>query len=124
MAIPLLDNVEVLATKPQDPRYFHPSNRPWASVNEVLTELEYRHTGLLVNINGVVYWFKEGVADANLVIFIPDIDFPEIVNNLTTEDPNKSLSAEMGVRLLEFINGLSITSNQAAQELYLRVSFN
>jgi hypothetical protein len=63
MAIILNDNIAVNAPKPQDDRYFHPDNRPWNSINEVLTVLpsSRRFVELLVNINGVVHVFKNDI---------------------------------------------------------------
>lgn len=61
MAIALNDNTRVLAPKPTDPRYFADDNTPWASVEAVeagipLTE---RHPELLVDVLGVIYWWKD-----------------------------------------------------------------
>ena len=114
------DNIRLLAPKPIDERYLHPSNRPWNSVSEALSGITYRHQGLMVNISGTIYWFRNGVLDIDLVIFIPEIDIPEIVDNLNSNATDKTLSANQGRILKEYIDSLSITSNQAAQELYLR----
>tara|TARA_Y100001963_G_scaffold109679_1_gene151672 strand:+ start:918 stop:1868 length:951 start_codon:yes stop_codon:yes gene_type:complete len=116
------DNIRLLAPKPIDERYLHPSNRPWNSVSEALSGITYRHQGLMVNISGTIYWFRNGVLDIDLVIFIPEIDIPEIVDNLNSNATDKTLSANQGRILKEYIDSLSITSNQAAQELYLRDS--
>lgn len=69
MAINLNDNIKVLAGKPTDARYLN-NLAPYASELEVNTLIDSveRYTGLTVNINGVEYWYKEGIDDINLVI--------------------------------------------------------
>jgi hypothetical protein len=69
MAIELNDNIKVVAPKPSDPRYFKASNVPWSSTAEVNANIPSteRHRGLTVNINGVEYWYKVGILDANLI---------------------------------------------------------
>lgn len=62
MAIPLNDNVKVIAPKPSDPRFFAPDNTPWSSIVAVeagipLTE---RHPELEVDVMGTIYWWKDG----------------------------------------------------------------
>jgi hypothetical protein len=68
MAILINDNYSLAATKPFDARYLNIST-PWtsiAAVNAAITT--YRYTGLTVNINGVEYWYANGVGDGNLII--------------------------------------------------------
>lgn len=121
------DNIRLLAPKPIDERYFHPSNRPWNSVSEALSGITYRHQGLMVNISGTIYWFRNGVLDIDLVIFIPEIDIPEIINNLTTQDSTKTLSAEMGyvlrqqIQTIETILNSDDTSLDTLQEIVDRI---
>jgi len=70
MAIGLNDNIYVNAGKPSDPKNLNTSNQPYANVAEVLTQipLSLRPPGLTVNIQGVEYWFKDGVGDSDLVV--------------------------------------------------------
>jgi len=69
MAINLNDNIKVLAGKPTDARYLN-NLAPYVSETEVNTTISSveRYTGLTVNINGVEYWYKEGIEDTDLVI--------------------------------------------------------
>ena len=74
MAIPLNDNVEVFAPKPSDPRFLRPDNSVWTSVAEVNSTipLTRRYPGLPVNINNVIYRYKTGIQDSDLVIDNPN----------------------------------------------------
>jgi len=101
------DNIRLLAPKPIDERYLHPSNRPWNSVSEALNGITYRAPYLWVVIAGKLYWFQGGVGDEDLVEFLPEIDIPEIVNNLTTNDSSKTLGADMGVLLKSYIDAIN-----------------
>ena len=67
MAILINDNYSLQAIKPFDARYLNIST-PWASVGAANAGIPtYRYTGLTVNILGSEYWYKDGVADINLV---------------------------------------------------------
>jgi hypothetical protein len=74
MAIQLGDNIKLGLALPTDARYYSTAtNKPWTGVTEVNTKLlggvgGVRYTGLTVNVAGVEYWYKEGIADGNLII--------------------------------------------------------
>lgn len=70
MAIILNDNIRINAGKPADAKYLSSANTPYASVAAVNTAITVpeRHIGLTVNIMGVEYWYKDGVADIDLVL--------------------------------------------------------
>lgn len=63
MATSLNDNINTLAPKPIDSRYFHPDNRPWLSVNEANNSisLTVRYPNMSISVDGVEYWYKGGV---------------------------------------------------------------
>jgi hypothetical protein len=69
MAIIINDNFAVNVGKPVDSKYMNIS-APWTSISAANTgiPLAYRYQGLTVNINGVEYWYKNGVADVDLII--------------------------------------------------------
>jgi len=63
MAIQLSDNISINAAKPDGARYFNRANRPYESVQQVLSELAQSvlHEGLTVNVMGIEYWFPDGI---------------------------------------------------------------
>ena len=65
MAIDFNDNLQIRAPKPIDDRY-----GPWETIEEGLINVPYpyRYDKLTLNINGVEYWFKEGLEDVDLII--------------------------------------------------------
>ena len=69
MAIALGDNIGVTGPLPTDNRYYNTSNNlPWTGVTQVNTALSgVTYIGLTVNISGVEYWYKDGIADIDLV---------------------------------------------------------
>jgi hypothetical protein len=76
MAINLTDNIRVGMQKPVDSRYFDVANSglvPWQSLAAVKNQTTgiptaLRFRGLTVNIQGVEYWWKDGITDPDLVI--------------------------------------------------------
>jgi len=71
MSIKLGDNIEMTGPVPNDARYLN-VNVPWTSTTEVNSALlggtgGVRYTGLTVNINNTEYWYKDGIADIDLV---------------------------------------------------------
>jgi len=86
MSIALNDNIKVSAPKPQDPRYLSLTNVPWGSIGAVNIGVPIieRHAGLTVLIGTVEYWYRNGVADVNLVLKTPDVDFSSKENVVPT----------------------------------------
>ena len=70
MAIILSDNLAIGVGAPIDNKYLNASNVPYSTLSEVTNRivLSQRYQGLTVNILGVEYWFKDGVADGDLVV--------------------------------------------------------
>ena len=70
MAIQLSDNLAIGVGAPIDNKYLNPSNVPYATTAEVIATIpiSQRYQGLTVNVNTIEYWFKDGVADIDLVI--------------------------------------------------------
>ena len=71
MSIKLGDNIEMTGPVPNDARYLN-VNVPWASTSAVNAALlggtgGVRYTGLTVNIDGSEYWYKDGIADIDLI---------------------------------------------------------
>lgn len=67
--IPLSKGTYIEAGLPNDAKYFN-DTVPYASVAEVnsVIPLTDRHQGLVVNIAGVEYWYKDGTADNQLIV--------------------------------------------------------
>jgi len=68
-------NIKLVAPNPLDDRYLSTrvvagAQQPYSATTEVNTVIDelYRYTGLTVNVNGVEYWYKEGITDPDLVI--------------------------------------------------------
>lgn len=75
MAIQLNSNLKIAAPAPIDKRYLSErtvggSPLPYSGLTEVVSIIPSaeRYIGLTVNINNVDYWFKNGVADGNLIL--------------------------------------------------------
>lgn len=67
MAILINDNYSLQATKPFDARYMNIST-PWTSCAAVIAAIPtYRYQGLTVNINGEEWWWRDGIADGDLI---------------------------------------------------------
>jgi len=65
MAIDFNDNLQIRAPKSIDDRY-----GPWETIEEGLINVPrpYRHDKLTLNINGVEYWFRNGLEDVDLIV--------------------------------------------------------
>lgn len=70
MAKIINDNIKVNAGKPLDAKYLSSSNTGYASaaVANVAIPISERHVGLTVLVNNIEYWYKNGVADSNLIV--------------------------------------------------------
>lgn len=68
MAINLSDSIRVGQQKPIDDKYYN-QLVPYISVTEAnsLLPSAIRYKGLTVNVNGVEYWYKDGITNADLV---------------------------------------------------------
>lgn len=77
MAINLSDNIKISGPLPIDSRYFN-NLVPYTGVSEVnsIIDESLRYTGLTVNINGIEYWYKDGVGDGDLVEKKYDSEIP------------------------------------------------
>ena len=84
MAIQYNENIRIAAPAPLDKRYLSErtllgSPLPYSGVSEVNTIIipTERYTGLTVNINGIEYWYKEGVANLDLIEKKYDTNIPQ-----------------------------------------------
>jgi len=71
MAIVLNDNIKINAGKPSEAKYLNPNtNVPYTGTTQVntLVPISERHRGLTVLINDTEYWYKDGVANGNLIL--------------------------------------------------------
>ena len=62
-------SIKVLNPKPLDAYYYNTSFTPYTSTSQVTSQIpvSVRFRGMLVNVNGVEYWFENGVTDIDLV---------------------------------------------------------
>ncbi len=74
MAIQYNENIKIAAPAPLDKRYLSTRTSlgvqlPYSGETEVNTTIisSERYTGLTVNINGIEYWYKDGVDDVDLI---------------------------------------------------------
>src|SRR6478609_8770840 len=70
MAITLNDNLQGNSPKSLDNKYLKFGTTQYVDVAEVNSTIfpAYRHRGLTVKIEGEEYWYKDGVADIDLVL--------------------------------------------------------
>lgn len=68
MAIQTNDNFSTNAPKPTDDRYFN-NLSPWASIAEANAWIpsSKRYRWLTININWEEFWYKDWIADVNLI---------------------------------------------------------
>ncbi len=69
MSLELPFGLKVINPLPADEKYLS-NGVPYNSISQVNTEIPItiRHIGLTVNINGVEYWYKDGVTNSDLVL--------------------------------------------------------
>ena len=67
--IKLNDNIKLKAGKPLDSKYLSSGNTAYSTASVVNTQIPIseRYVGLTVLVNNVEYWYKNGVANSNLV---------------------------------------------------------
>lgn len=85
----LNDNIRINAGKPVDAKYLSSGNTAYTSTGATNTAITVpeRHIGLTVNIMGVEYWYKNGVANTDLIekkydTLIPSGDFVTGATNI------------------------------------------
>lgn len=63
-------SIKVLNPKPLDAYYYNTSFTPYTSTSQVTSQIpvSVRFRGMLVNVNGAEYWFRDGTANGDLVI--------------------------------------------------------
>lgn len=123
MAISLNDNIEIIAPKPTDSRYFASGNIPWVSVATVNSGINVskRFIGLTVNINNFEYWYKDGVADNQLILKSPDLsNKADLVNGLV---PSSQLPSYVD-DVLEFSNLASLPTTGETAKIYVTIDTN
>jgi hypothetical protein len=83
MAIPLNDNIKVLAPKPSDPRNLTETNELYASVAaaNLAIPISQRCLRLPVNLVDGEYWYRDGIEDTDLILKTDDTKAP--INNPT-----------------------------------------
>jgi len=101
MAINLNDNIKINAGKPADTRYLNTGNAAYASTSVVnaTIPISLRYTGLTANVNGTEYWYKNGVADINLIEKKYNSNIP--TSNFITGATNLGyFSGKIGIQIL------------------------
>lgn len=98
MAIPLNDNIRVIAPKPSDPRSLTVTNGLYASVDaaNLAIPITERCLRLTVNLVDGEYWYKDGVADNQLILKSQDLS--NINNHIAnTNNPHAVTKAQVGL---------------------------
>ena len=64
--------VKVVNPRSLDHKYLYNGNRPYADTAEVnaTIPLGIRHKGLIVNVNKVLWWYKDSTLNSSLVPFV------------------------------------------------------
>ena len=106
MAIELNDNIRVNAGKPSEPKYLNTSNIGYANTAEVLSQIPIaqRHEGLIVKVGSSLYWFRDGVADINLMPFAVGSSY-SFANGLTESGGSVKLGGTLTENTTIGLNG-------------------
>jgi len=70
MSLELPFGLKIVNPVPVDAKYFSSGGTVYTTVSQVNTQIpsSIRHRGLTVNIAGVEYWYKNGIADLDLIV--------------------------------------------------------
>lgn len=76
MSLELPFGLKVLNPVPVDSKYLSNLDVPYTGITQVNTEIPIgiRHIGLTVNINGVEYWYRDGINNVDLIIKSSPLD--------------------------------------------------
>lgn len=66
--------IKLVVPKPLDFFYYESDGTPYDNTSEVITQVTsaLRYQGQTFNVNGIEYWFKDGIADGDLVVKLAD----------------------------------------------------
>lgn len=117
MAIQYNENIKIAAPNPLDWRYLSSrtylgSQLPYSATTEVNSKIiqSERFTGLTVNVNGVEYWYKDGVLNTDLIEKKYDSTIPE--GDFVTGGTNLGFfSGKTGIQTLPVTNLADSTYN-------------
>ncbi len=124
MAIQYNENIKIAAPAPLDKRYLSTRTSggvqvPYSATTEVNTIIisSERYMGLTVNVDGIEYWYKDGILDANLIekkydSVIPAGDFVTGATNLGF------FSGFTGIQTLPITNLIDSTYNGSYNSVY------
>lgn len=84
-------------------------NEGISQLTEVREQIDVYVTTAIGNQKG----FENGIAPLDANVKIPHVHLPDIVNNTSTDDPNKILSAGMGKNLQNQVNSLQSQITEA-----------
>ena len=61
--------IKLVNPKPVDFWYFESDGTPYDNTGEVISQVlsAIRYRGMTFNVNGVEYWFKDGITDGDLI---------------------------------------------------------
>jgi hypothetical protein len=119
MAINLNDNFKINVGKPIDSKYLSSGNTAYTSTGStnLTIPISERYRGLTVNINGVEYWYKDGVTNTDLVEKKTGSDLP--VGDFVTGATNLGFfSGKTGVQTLPLNHLLSVDYDGNYASLY------
>ena len=69
----LPNGIQTVNNVPEISRYYNLANQPYTNTAQVLSEVTGRYIGQTFNVNGVEYWFKNGVTNSDLKIKIEEL---------------------------------------------------
>jgi hypothetical protein len=118
MAIILNDNIQINAGKPIDTRYLSSGNTAYASVGAVNTAISIstRYVGLTVNINGLEYWYKNGVTNTDLIL--KSITGQTTADAITGATNLGFFSGQTGIQTLPITDLPNINYNGSYNSIY------
>ena len=102
MAILLSDSIRVGQQKPIDDKYYNGLS-PYSSTTDVNSNIlsSVRYRGLTVNVNGVEYWYKDGISNGDLVIKSVDLSgYLPLSGGTMTGDIQQPFSPTNGTSLI------------------------
>lgn len=108
MSLALPFGLKLVNPVPVDAYYYSTGGTPYTSVAQVNAQIlgVIRYRGLTVNINNVEYWYKDGIADVNLIIKSGGSAFDITGYTATTEIRLQGIEAD-----IDYISGVTDTNS-------------
>lgn len=94
MSLSVNDTIQSNSPKSLDAKYLKLGLTTYSNVSDVNSTLlnAYRSQGLTVNIQGLEYWYKDGILDTNLVLKTLSFSAPLVLTGAAISLPNANAS--------------------------------